>query len=221
MRLWARVLFRFKAHGVGNIPAGGVVIASNHVSHLDPPLIGILSRRFVTNMGKKELFSQPWLQWFLSSIGTIMVDRGRGSQALDEAIEYLKRDACIIIFPEGTRSQDGRLGRGRSGVIVMAIKSGCAIVPTAIIGSEKALTKGSKLVKMVPVWVRYGEPYRIEYDGEMDNIPRDLLRRETYKLMMKIEAMLPEHMKTPDELRAKWYGKLMAEEAAGQDIPTL
>lgn len=220
MRLWAKLLFRFKAYDVGNIPPGGVMLASNHVSHLDPPLVGIALKRIVTNMGKKELFSRPFLQWFLRSIGTIMVDRGRGSQALDDAIEYLKRDACIIIFPEGTRSQDGRLGRGRSGVIVLAIKSGCAIVPTAIIGSEKALTKGSKWVKMVPVTVRYGEPYKIECDGDPNDIPRDVLRRETYKLMMKIEAMLPAQMKTPDELREKWYGKLMADEAVGQDAPT-
>jgi len=219
MRLWAVLLFKFKAYGVGNIPPGGLILASNHVSHLDPPLVGISIKRIATNMGKRELFSQPFLHWFLRCIGTIIVDRGRGTQALDEAIEYLKRDGCITIFPEGTRSQDGRLGRGRSGVIVMAIKSGCAIVPTVVVGSEKALTKGSKLVKMVPVWVRYGEPYRIEYDGDLDDIPRDLLRRETYKLMMKIEAMLPGHMKTPDELREQWYGKLMAEEAGQQSAP--
>jgi hypothetical protein len=72
---------------------------------------------------------------------------------------------------------------------------------------------------MVPVWVRYDEPYKIEYDGDPDDIPRDLLRRETYKLMMKIETMLPGHMKTPDELREKWYGKLMAEEAGKRGAP--
>jgi len=212
MRFLAVVLFRLRRHGLGNIPKDAVIIASNHVSHLDPPLVGIGVNRMVINMAKKELFSQPLLLWLMRTIGTIVVDRGRGSQALNDAVDYLSRGACIVIFPEGTRSQDGRLSRGHNGVIVMAIRSSCYIVPAAIIGSEKAMTKGSRMIKPVPVSVHYGEAYQIEYNGDHEDIPRDVLRRETYRLMMKIEAMLPEHMKTPDELRQKWYGKLMAEE---------
>ncbi len=199
---WAKLLLRLRVSGQQHVPCTGpTLIVSNHVSHLDPPLVGLAVPRMVFHMAKKELFVLPALMWFMRTIGTIMVDRGQGKQALIDAVEYLRNDACVIIFPEGTRSPTGVLSRGHSGAIVIAARSNCTIVPAAIMGSEKAMTKGSKLLKLVPVSVRFGEPYTIDYTGDPDDIPRELLRRETYKMMQRIEELLPPEMRPDGESR--------------------
>jgi 1-acyl-sn-glycerol-3-phosphate acyltransferase len=215
--LWtaAKLLFRIRFEGRQNIPRkGGVLVASNHVSHLDPPLVGTGIPRYMFNMAKKELFKIKPLLRFMKLVGTIMVDRGRGQQALEDAVDYLNRGACVVIFPEGTRSETGRLGRGRTGAIVIAVKTDCQIVPAVIVGSEKALTKGSKWIKCVPVTIRYGKPYQIDYQGDVDDIPRDFLRRECKRMMDKIEELLPEHMKPLPESKTKWYKSLETREKA-------
>ena len=207
----AWLLFRFKVIGTGNAPRqGGILIASNHVSHLDPPLVGVAIPRYVFHMAKRELFKVGWLLRVMRALGTIMVDRGSGQPALDEAVRYIKHGAAVVIFPEGTRSKAGRLQKGRSGAIVIAIQSGCPILPVAIAGSQHGLTKGSKRIKPVPVKVYIGEPYEIEYAGDPDNIPHDLLRIETYKLMERIEALLPEEMRPQPEEKAIWYKRELA-----------
>jgi len=204
--LWSKLLLRLRVEGARNIPRRGpLLIASNHVSHLDPPLVGVGVPRFVFHMAKKELFVLKPLMLFMKMIGTIMVDRGQGKQPLVDAVDYMEKGECVIIFPEGTRSQNGVLGRGRSGAVVIAIRTGCPIVPTAIIGSEKALTKGSKFIKLVPVRIRFGEAYTIDYQGDRENIPREVLRRETYELMERIEALLPPQMQPAPAQKAKWY----------------
>jgi 1-acyl-sn-glycerol-3-phosphate acyltransferase len=210
---WAKLLFRFRVEGASNIPRKGpLLIASNHVSHLDPPLVGLAVPRTVFHMAKKELFVVKPLMWFMRTIGTIMVDRGQGSQALEDALRYFEKGECIIIFPEGTRSPNGILGKGRSGAIVIAIRADCPITPAVIIGSEKAMTKGSKLIKLVPVLVRFGKTYKIEYEGDRDNIPRDLIRKETFVLMQKIEALLPGHMRPSPEQKRAWYKDMLPDQ---------
>ncbi len=202
----AWLLFRFKVIGTEHAPrTGGLLIASNHVSHLDPPLVGVAFPRYVFHMAKRELFKVGWLYALMKSLGTIMVDRGSGQPAVDEAIRYIKNGAAVIIFPEGTRSKEGRLQKGRSGAVVIAIQAGCPILPVAIAGSQHGLTKGSKCIKAVPVKVYIGEPYSIDYNGDPADIPHDLLRLETYKLMERIEALLPEDMRPNPEEKTQWY----------------
>lgn len=206
---WAKLLLGLRIEDAQNLPrTGKLLVASNHVSHLDPPLVGLAVPRVVFHMAKKELFVVKPLMWFMRTIGTIMVDRGQGTQALEDAVEYLEHGACIIIFPEGTRSANGVLSRGRSGAVVIAIRSDCPIIPAVIMGSEKAMTKGSKFIKPVKVTVRFGEPYTIAYTGDRENIPRDVIRKETYLLMEKIEDLLPTHMRPSPEQKAIWYKDL-------------
>jgi 1-acyl-sn-glycerol-3-phosphate acyltransferase len=209
--LGAWPLFKFKVIGAGRVPRrGGLLIASNHVSHLDPPLVGVAIPRYVFHMAKLELFKVGWLLALMRTLGTIMVDRSSGQPALEEAIRYITHGASVVIFPEGTRSQDGRLQKGRSGAIVIAVQAGCPILPVAIVGSQHGLTKGSKKIKPVPVEVRIGEQYRIDYDGDPQNIPHDFLRQETYKLMERIEALLPEDMRPRPEEKETWYKRELA-----------
>lgn len=209
--LLAKLFFRFRVEGGQHVPRDvGILLTSNHVSHLDPPLVGTAVPRYVFHMAKRELFTVGWLMRFMRTIGTIMVDRGRGQQAVEDAIRYIKHGECVVIFPEGTRSTNGRLMKGRSGAVVIAIRTSCPIQPAVIIGSQKALTKGSKKIKPVPVTVRFGEPYEIDYDGDPEDIPRDVLRLETYKLMERIEALLPEDMKPSADEKQTWYARELA-----------
>jgi len=213
--MWAgaKLMFRLRAEGIKHIPLqGSLLIASNHVSHLDPPLVGLTVPRYVFHMAKRELFRVPWLLASMRILGTIMVDRGRGQQALIDAREYLNHGECIVIFPEGTRSKDGILGRGRTGAIVLAIQSGCPVLPCAIIGSEQAMSKGSHRMKLLPVVVRFGEPYVIEYEGDREQVPREVLQREVYRLMERIEALLPAKMHPTLAAKRKWYGALLDEQ---------
>ncbi|MCC7478185.1 1-acyl-sn-glycerol-3-phosphate acyltransferase [bacterium] len=199
-------MFKLKVQGSAKVPRRGpVLLASNHVSHLDPPLLGISCPRLVRHMAKKELFGVGLLRWYMTNIGTILVDRGSGRQALLDAVAALKAGDCVAIFPEGTRSVSGVMQQGRSGAVIIAIQSGCPIMPVGIIGSEKAMTKGSKKIKSVPVTLRYGEPYTIDYSGDRENIPKEVIRHETLVLMERIEALLPEHMRPSAEDKRAWY----------------
>src|SRR5687768_16831147 len=131
--IWAlsKLLFRMRVEGARNVPrSGGVLICSNHVSHLDPPLVGTAAPRMVFHMAKRELFKVPALTWFMRQIGTIMVHRGQGRQAIQDAVDYLHKGRAVIIFPEGTRSKNGVLQQGRSGAIVIAIGANAPLLPT-------------------------------------------------------------------------------------------
>lgn len=205
----AKLYFKLRAEQQRNVPRRGpVLVACNHISHLDPPLVGTCIPRLAQNMAKRELFSIKILDWFMRSIGTVIVDRGKGKQALLTAIELLKRGACIVIFPEGTRSVDGRLGKGHSGAVVMAMRTGCAIVPAVIIGSEQAMRKGTKGIRSHPVTVRFGEPYHLQLHAEEEKLPRETTERECFLLMERIEALLPQHMRPTPEQKREWYGNL-------------
>lgn len=205
---WAigRVMFNFRVDGAKHAPkSGGFLIASNHVSHLDPPLVAIAFRRPVFHMAKRELFTVPILMWYMNTIKTILVDRGKGRQALEDAVRYLKAGEPVVIFPEGTRSKTGRLSQGRSGAVIIALQADVPVLPVAIMGSELAMTKGSKKIRRVPVKVVIGEPYRIEYSGDRTRIPREVAEIETARLMERIEALLPQHMLPSAEEKASWY----------------
>lgn len=212
VRAIAKFYFRLRIEGQRNVPLRGpVLVASNHLSHLDPPLVGACIPRLAQNMAKRELFSIKILDWYMRSIGTVIVNRGKGKQALLTAIEYMKQGACMLIFPEGTRSLTGQLGQGHSGAIVMALRTGCTVVPAVIIGSDRAMRRGTKGIHSHQITVRFGEGYKLAVVPDGEQIPRAMLERECYLLMERIEALLPDDMRPSLELKLAWYG----EQAAG------
>lgn len=191
---WAKLMFRLSFEGQENIPrTGALLIACNHVSHLDPPLVGLGVPRHIFHIAKKELTRVPLVGWTMRALHTILIDRSRGQDALRETVEYLEKEAVVIIFPEGTRSPTGRLQRGHSGAAVLALKSGTPVLPAAIIGSHRCFPKHSRWIRPGKVKVRFGEPMQFERHPEA-RIPRELLERTTRQIMQAIAALLPPEM---------------------------
>ncbi|WP_164668749.1 lysophospholipid acyltransferase family protein [Virgibacillus doumboii] len=148
-------LYRIKVIGKENVPKKGpVIICSNHISNLDPPVVGITSPRDIYFMAKGELFEKPFLGKLLLGIHAFPVKRGlRDRNALRKGLQILKDGNTLGLFPEGTRSKTGKLGKPLSGAGFFALRSNAAIVPCAIIGPYKP---GKKLT------VIYGKPINME-----------------------------------------------------------
>ena len=170
--------------GKNNVPQkGGVIIASNHISYLDPPLIGAVTPRRATFMARKGLFSIPLLGWFIKHYA-IPVDREKTDPStIKESIKRLKSGELLIIFPEGKRSVTGELQEGKRGAGMIASLSGATVVPTFIMGSNKALPFGAKWLKRARITIAFGSPlHPSEISGEGDNLSRNI----TQKIMLKI-----------------------------------
>src|ERR687894_229385 len=149
--------FRLRRLGREHIPDGGVVLAANHRSFLDPFAIGYCLPRPVYFVAKQELFRNPILGWFLNCMGAFPIRRGESDEeSMETALQLLDRGDAVVIFPEGTRIRAGSLGRPKRGVGRLALQSGAPVVPVAITGSEHART--GWLIRPVKVHVRCGPP---------------------------------------------------------------
>ncbi len=130
------IIFKITVTGRENIPKekGGYIIASNHVSNLDPPMVGIVFRGKYTFMAKDELFHvNPLFTWLIKRLGAFPVKRGaKDLAAIDKALESLNKGRIFVIFPEGTRSKTGELGKPKSGVAITAIKAAAPVVPVFV-----------------------------------------------------------------------------------------
>lgn len=144
-------IYRFKIEGLEHFPKdGGVLVCTNHISALDPPVVGITCPRTVHFMAKEELFKMPIFSWLLPKLNAFPVKRGMSDRdALRKAINTLKAGNVMGLFPEGTRSKDGKLGKGFTGAGFFALKGESQVVPCAIVGPYKPFSK---------LTVRYGKP---------------------------------------------------------------
>ncbi|MBQ9695447.1 MAG: 1-acyl-sn-glycerol-3-phosphate acyltransferase [Oscillospiraceae bacterium] len=168
MHLW----YNLKIEGRENIPKGrAFVYASNHRSYADPVLVTLCGRGRFSFMAKSELFEKPLFAWLIRSLGAFPVERGKGdTAAIDKAISNVQHGTNLLIFPEGTRSKDGRVGRGKTGVALIASRAGTDVVPVGI-NFEGKLHFRSKIV------VRVGKPIPAGTLAIDENLTeRDLLR---------------------------------------------
>ncbi|MDA2993383.1 MAG: lysophospholipid acyltransferase family protein [Actinomycetota bacterium] len=188
------ILFRPKVKGLRNVPGSGpVIIASNHLSFSDSIFMPLVVPRKVTFLAKSEYFTSPGPKGFLKkltfiALGQVPVDRsgGRRSEAaLIAGLKVLADGKCLGIYPEGTRSPDGRLYKGRSGIARLAIDSGAPIIPVAMFNTEKIQPTGTLMPKVMRVEMIFGEPMYFEGDSA------DLLylREVTDKIMSAIQEI--------------------------------
>jgi 1-acyl-sn-glycerol-3-phosphate acyltransferase len=146
--------------GGNNVPLeGGVIIASNHISYLDPPLLASVLPRRATFIARKGLFGIPLLGWYIKHYA-FPVDREKTNPStIKEAVKRLKKGNLLAIFPEGRRSDTGELQEGKRGIGMIARLSSAVIVPALIIGSDKALPPGAKWLKRSRITVIFDKPF--------------------------------------------------------------
>ena len=154
-----RLLFRGQTTGISQLPkTGGVVVVSNHGSHLDPPILGHALGRPVAFMAKSELFEVPILSTIISACGAYPVKRGAGDrEALRTASKRLMEGWATGVFLDGTRQDNGRINDPKAGAALLAARTGCPILPVAIVNSHRAFPKGSFLPRLVSIHLRVGE----------------------------------------------------------------
>ena len=154
-----RFLFRGQTEGISNVPnTGGVVVVSNHGSHLDPPILGHALGRPVAFMAKTELFRIPILSFIISACGAYPVKRGAGDrEALRTASNRLIEGFATGVFLDGTRQENGRVNDPKAGAALLAARTGCPILPVAIVNSHRAFPKGSIFPRLVSIHLRVGK----------------------------------------------------------------
>ena len=188
------LLFRPKVTGLRNVPTNGaVIIASNHLSFSDSIFMPLVVPRNVTFLAKSEYFTSPGLAGFIKkltfiALGQVPIDRSGGKRseaALLTGLRLLKEGHCIGIYPEGTRSPDGRLYKGRTGIARLAIESGAPIIPVAMFNTAEIQPTGQVVPKVRRVEMVFGEA--IYLDG--DSTDQVLLRTLTNQLMEKIAQL--------------------------------
>jgi 1-acyl-sn-glycerol-3-phosphate acyltransferase len=159
LRVMFDMFFRGEVVGVDNLPKrGGFLLAANHASYIDPPMIGCQISRQIAYFARKTLWKGGLSSWWLDSVGVIPVDRDGGQDvgAIKRVLKALKEERGLILFPEGTRTPDGRLQPAKPGVGFIAVKTQVPVVPVRIFGSFEAYGKGRKPRLGTPVTVVFG-----------------------------------------------------------------
>lgn len=190
--LFFRIMFRFQSFGLEHIPReGGCILVANHVSFLDPPLIGGAVRRPLRFIARNTLLRAGFLQWFFPRIGVITIDRDKGDiAALRKAIQIVQAGNMLCLFPEGTRSPNGELQPAKGGIGFLVSKCAVPVVPVYIQGTYEAWPKGAKRMRPGKIRLFFGSPI----------LPEDIRRigrgREAYEqiaalTMERIGALCP------------------------------
>ena len=186
---------RPRVRGSEHIPRrGGAILASNHLAVADSFFLPLMIRRRLTFLAKREYFTTPGLRgWlkrrFFSAAGQVPIDRSSGSAAqaaLDTGVRLLAAGKLLGIYPEGTRSPDGRLYKGKTGVARMALEAGVPVIPVAMVGTDKVSPAGTKMWRPHPVEIRFGAPLDFSrYAGLAGDrfVERSLVDEIMYSLM--------------------------------------
>lgn len=157
-RLYFRLFHRWKIHGTRNIPMEGpLILAANHASFLDPPLVGAAAPREINYLARETLFRFPVIGGLLRSVNAVPVDReGGGAAGLRAILDRLLGGGAIILFPEGTRTHNGDLQKAKSGIGLTVIKSEAPVVPVRVFGTFKALNRKQSIPRPHRVTVVFG-----------------------------------------------------------------
>ena len=211
-----KLLFRPWVEGEEHIPdEGAAIFASNHLSFSDSIFLPLMVPRRMTFLAKSDYFTGRGLKGrataaFFRGVGQLPVDRSggkAGEAALSSGLRVLRRGELLGIYPEGTRSPDGRLYRGRTGVARMALEAGVPVLPVAMIGTDKAQPTGKKLPRIMRIGIRIGRPLSFaRYEGMEDD--RFVLRSITDEIMY--ELMLLSGQEYVDEYATSMKDRIVA-----------
>jgi 1-acyl-sn-glycerol-3-phosphate acyltransferase len=184
LQLVAVLVYRVRYSGRENIPAtGGVLVVSNHQSHLDPPLVGIGCPRLLNFVARETLFSFAPFGWLIHSVGAFPIDReGIGLAGIKESLRRLKRGEMVLIFPEGTRTRDGEMAPFRPGFTALAVRAGAAILPVAVDGAFRVWPRWRKFPGLGKIRVHYGDPIA----------PAEIAGRDERELLAEVERRVRE-----------------------------
>ena len=192
-RLAHQMFVRGDVAGLENLPkAGGYIVAANHASHLDPPIVGQFLPRQVSFFARKTLWKPGLAAWWLDAVGTIPVARDGGTSldAIKRVLGALSSGRVVIVFPEGTRSANGVLQPPKSGVGLLACKARVPVVPARVFGSFEAFGKDGRLRLGSPVSVTYGKPlYPADFDHPEDG--KERYARTAARIMDAITQLAP------------------------------
>lgn len=166
----ARALLRFRVIGLQNVPLeGGAIIAANHASYFDIPLLGCALKRKADFLGKAELFRNPIVRFFFRRLGGIPIKRGKADRAaLSELVKRLQSGRLVVYYPEGTRSASGSLQLLKPGIGLVASQARVPIVPACIEGTARMLHRWFRRPRRHPVVIRFGPPLDPTCFGDKD-----------------------------------------------------
>jgi 1-acyl-sn-glycerol-3-phosphate acyltransferase len=189
-RVLFRTLFGLRVAGAERIPGrGGLLVAANHSSYLDIPVLGASFPRRVRFLGRQDLFGVTGCRWLFRWLGWIPIRHDRLSrEGFHKAISLIKAGNVVVIYPEGTRSVDGALKAGKQGIGVIVAETGCRVLPAYIGGTYQALPPHATMVRLRPLSVTFGEPMHFAADG----VPprhKDFYRHVSRTVMARIAEL--------------------------------
>lgn len=194
-----KLAYNFKIEGWENVPeTEGLIIASNHRSYADPVLLTMPMKKPVTYMAKEELFHNKLFAAFIRFLGAFPVKRGAGDmKVIDDCVDILASGRNVVIFPEGTRSKENKVGRGKTGVAMIAARSGADVLPMGVV------FEGSKLRFRCKLTLKIGKVIKSEDLDIGEGKPKDL-KRVKHTIMSAITELVegkpkPEQEKLPDD----------------------
>ncbi len=170
---FVKILFRLEVKGRENVPrSGGFILASNHVSYLDPVVLAVACPRKLNFMARHDLFIKPIFGSFIHSVGAFPLKRNSADIAsIKEALRRLRQGKGLLLFPEGTRSSGKLKKDAQAGVGFLAVKSKVPVVPVFVKGTERALGKHAKLIRPTKISVYFGKPIYPENGISNSNYP--------------------------------------------------
>lgn len=187
-----KVFFGMKVTGAVNVPGEGrIIIASNHISAFDPPAVAVATDRELHFLAKKELFSVPLMGTIIRRLNAFPVDRGAGDiKALKTFISLLNQNNAIILFPEGTRSRDGELGKAKEGVGMLAMRTKSDIIPVYVSGTRKIRRA---ILRKPRVQIKFGHRIHLEKYSQLEIDDRERYQKISNDTLEEIRRLRDEN----------------------------